>query len=86
MQGVKQAWWFAAGRLAITVLVGLLAGWVFGNVLGGLTIALAGHLVWQLINLFRLDWWVRHRSFADPPEFGTTASAHVCSAIWNSAV
>src|SRR5215831_14389171 len=70
MQGVKQAWWFAAGRLAITVLVGLLAGWVFNNVLGGLTVALAGHLVWQFVNLFRLDWWVRHRSFADPPEFG----------------
>jgi two-component system phosphate regulon sensor histidine kinase PhoR len=70
MQGVKQAWWFAAGRLILTVLVGLLAGWAFGNVLGGLVVVLAGHLVWQLVNLFRLEFWVRHRSFADPPEFG----------------
>ena len=70
MQGVKQAWWFATGRLAITVLVGLLVGWVFNNIWAGLAAALAGHLGWQLANLFRLDWWVRHRSFADPPEFG----------------
>ncbi len=70
MQGVKQAWWFAAGRLAITVSVGLLAGWIFGNVWAGLALALAAHLGWQLVNLFRLEWWVRHRSFADPPEFG----------------
>jgi two-component system, OmpR family, phosphate regulon sensor histidine kinase PhoR len=70
MQGVKQAWWFATGRLLITVIVGLVAGWIFGNVWAGLAIALGGHLAWQLANLFRLDWWVRHRSFADPPEFG----------------
>ncbi len=36
----------------------------------GLAVALAGYLARQLIHLFRLDWWVRHRSFADPPEFG----------------
>jgi two-component system phosphate regulon sensor histidine kinase PhoR len=70
MQGVKQAWWFATGRLLITVIVGLVAGWIFGNFWAGLALALATHLVWQLTNLFRLDWWVRHRSFADPPEFG----------------
>ena len=70
MQGLKQAWWFATGRLAVTVAVGLLAGWIFSNVWAGLAVALAGHLMWQLANLFRLDYWVRHRSFADPPEFG----------------
>jgi two-component system phosphate regulon sensor histidine kinase PhoR len=70
MQGVKQAWWFATGRLLATVVVGLIIGWVFGNLWAGLAIALGGHLAWQLANLFRLDWWVRHRSFADPPEFG----------------
>jgi len=70
MQGVKQAWWFATGRLLITVSVGLVAGWTFGNVWTGLALALAAHLTWQLANLFRLDYWVRHRSFADPPEFG----------------
>src|SRR5204862_371108 len=24
----------------------------------------------QLSNLFRLEWWLRHRSFADPPDVG----------------
>ena len=70
MQGVKQAWWFATVRLLGTVIVGLLGGWIFSNVWAGLAIALAAHLSWQLANLFRLDWWVRHRSFADPPNFG----------------
>ena len=45
-------------------------GWLFGNVWIGLGIALALHLGWQLINLFRLEWWLRHRSFADPPDVG----------------
>jgi two-component system phosphate regulon sensor histidine kinase PhoR len=70
MQGVKQAWWFATVRLLGTVVVGLLGGWIFGNVWAGLAVALAAHLAWQLANLFRLDWWVRHRSFADPPDVG----------------
>ncbi|HEU4623887.1 MAG TPA: phosphate regulon sensor histidine kinase PhoR [Steroidobacteraceae bacterium] len=70
MQGLKQAWWFAAGRLLATAVVGLVGGWVFGNVWAALALALAGYLAWQLVNLCRLDYWVRHRSFADPPEFG----------------
>ncbi|HVY82462.1 MAG TPA: phosphate regulon sensor histidine kinase PhoR [Steroidobacteraceae bacterium] len=70
MQGLKQAWWFAAGRLLATVIVGLVAGWVFGHVWAALALTLAGYLAWQLVNLARLDYWVRHRSFAEPPEFG----------------
>jgi len=70
LQGANQAWWFATVRLLGTAAIGLLAGWVFYNVWGGLAAALGVHLLWQLANLFRLDWWVRHRSFADPPEFG----------------
>jgi two-component system, OmpR family, phosphate regulon sensor histidine kinase PhoR len=70
MQGEQRVWWFTTVRLAGTVLVGVVGGWAFGHVTTGLAIALAGHLSWQLINLFRLDWWIRHRSFADPPEFG----------------
>src|SRR5213082_290986 len=70
MQPATQAWWFAAGRLLATALVGFVLGWLFGNVWIGLGIALALHLGWQLINLFRLEWWLRHRSFADPPDVG----------------
>jgi two-component system phosphate regulon sensor histidine kinase PhoR len=61
---------FAAGRLLATVLVGLGVGWLFGNPWGGLACALALHLAWVLANLFRLEWWLRHRSYADPPDVG----------------
>jgi two-component system phosphate regulon sensor histidine kinase PhoR len=70
MQPATQAWWFAAGRMIATVLIGLTLGWVFGNLWVGLGCALALHLGWQLANLFRLEWWLRHRSYADPPDVG----------------
>src|SRR5579863_5363767 len=70
MEPATQAWWFAAGRLLGTVAIGCAAGWLFGNVGGGLAGALALHLSWVLANLFRLEWWLRHRSFADPPDVG----------------
>src|SRR5271167_184697 len=70
MQPATQAWWFATGRLLATALVGLVLGWLFGSVWVGLGVALALHLGWQLTNLFRLEWWLRHRSFADPPDVG----------------
>jgi two-component system, OmpR family, phosphate regulon sensor histidine kinase PhoR len=70
MEPATQAWWFAAGRLLGTVVVGAGLGWLFGNLWGGLAVALALHLTWVLTNLFRLEWWLRHRSFADPPDVG----------------
>jgi two-component system, OmpR family, phosphate regulon sensor histidine kinase PhoR len=53
-----------------TVMSGLLLGWLLGNLWVGLGVALALHLGWQLSNLFRLEWWLRHRSYADPPDVG----------------
>ena len=70
MQPATQAWWFAAGRLLGTVLLGASVGWLFGNPWGGLAGALVLHLAWVLANLFRLEWWLRHRSYADPPDVG----------------
>ncbi len=70
MQGEQRVWWFTTVRLVATVAIGFFCGWIFGNTWIGLAVALATHLAWQIIHLFRLDWWVRHRSFADPPEFG----------------
>jgi two-component system, OmpR family, phosphate regulon sensor histidine kinase PhoR len=70
MQPPTQAWWFAAGRLGGTLAVGLGLGWLLGSVWGGLACALAVHLGWVLIQLFRLEWWLRHRSFTDPPDVG----------------
>lgn len=70
MQPATQMWWFTVGRLLATVLAGLGAGWLFGNLGAGLACALALHLGWVLANLFRLEWWLRHRNFADPPDVG----------------
>jgi two-component system phosphate regulon sensor histidine kinase PhoR len=70
MQPATQAWWFAAGRLLGTVVLGLGIGWMFSSPWAGLACALIIHLTWQLVNLFRLEWWLRHRSYADAPDAG----------------
>src|SRR5579863_3961810 len=70
MQPATQVWWFAAGRVLATVVVGLAAGWLIGNLWAGLAGALALHLTWVLSHLFRLEWWLRHRNYADPPDVG----------------
>ena len=70
MEPATQAWWLAAGRFLATVGLGCGIGWLFGSVWGGLACALALHLAWVLANLFRLEWWLRHRSYADPPDVG----------------
>jgi two-component system phosphate regulon sensor histidine kinase PhoR len=68
MESATQAWWFAAGRLLVTVVIGCGLGWLFGKPWAGLAMALALHLAWVLATLFRLEWWLRHRSYADPPD------------------
>ncbi|HEY8052248.1 MAG TPA: phosphate regulon sensor histidine kinase PhoR [Steroidobacteraceae bacterium] len=70
MQPATQAWWLAAGRLLGTVLIGSGVGWLVGRPWEGLACALTLHLAWVLVNLFRLEWWLRHRNFADPPDVG----------------
>ena len=70
MQPATQAWWFAAGRLLGTVLLGLGIGWLLGSPWAGLACALGIHLAWYLANLFRLEWWLRHRSYTDAPDVG----------------
>jgi two-component system, OmpR family, phosphate regulon sensor histidine kinase PhoR len=76
-----QAWWFAAGRLFGVIALGLLAGWMLGNVWAGLAGTLALHLGWQLVNLSRVEWWLRHRSYADPPDIGGVWGAVVAQAV-----
>ncbi len=70
LQPATQAWWFAAGRLMATVGAGLILGALLGSVWGGLACALVAHLTWQLVVLFRVEWWLRHRSYAAPPDIG----------------
>jgi two-component system, OmpR family, phosphate regulon sensor histidine kinase PhoR len=70
MQPATQAWLFAAGRLLGTVLIGVGVGWLVGQPWAGLAVAVTLHLAWVLANLFRLEWWVRHRNYAEPPNAG----------------
>jgi two-component system phosphate regulon sensor histidine kinase PhoR len=64
------AWWMAILRLLGTATLGIVLGWLFDHVWAGVATLLALHLLWQLATLFRLDWWVRHRSYAAPPDLG----------------
>ena len=65
-----QAASFIAVRLIGAVVLGLLLGWPFGWPFAGAAFVVTAALGWQLLNLFRVDWWVRHRSLSDPPDVG----------------
>src|SRR5580704_9572543 len=70
MEAATQAWWFVAGRLLVTVVIGCGVGWLLGNLWAGLACAVLLHLTWVLVNLCRVEWWLRHRGYADPPDIG----------------
>ena len=63
-----QALGYAASRVALAALAGVLAGAILGRPWLGMALALAGYLLWHLVMLYRVEWWLQHRSVADPPE------------------
>ena len=65
-----QALWFAAVRIVVTALIGLALGWLIGPLWAGVALALGAYLGLQLVNLFRVDGWLRHRGFAEAPDIG----------------
>src|SRR5277367_369002 len=63
-------WTFALARLAGILLLGLCLGLLLGPVWLWILTAACLYLGWQLLNLYRLDRWLRMRSQMDPPDLG----------------
>jgi two-component system phosphate regulon sensor histidine kinase PhoR len=63
-------WTFALARLAGILIAGLVFGLLFGPIWAWLLAAACLYLGWQLLNLHRLDRWLRLRSQLDPPNLG----------------
>jgi two-component system, OmpR family, phosphate regulon sensor histidine kinase PhoR len=64
------AWTFALVRLAAAMAVAALLGLVLGRMVLAVAIVLGGIVLWQFVNLFRLQWWLRHRAHEEPPGIG----------------
>jgi two-component system phosphate regulon sensor histidine kinase PhoR len=63
-------WTFALARLAGILIAGLGAGLLFGPIWLWPLVAAFLYLGWQLVNLYRLDRWLRLRSQIVPPNIG----------------
>jgi two-component system, OmpR family, phosphate regulon sensor histidine kinase PhoR len=63
-----QAWSYAVARLAAVLAAGVVLGLLLGAVWAGLAVALALTLAWNLVQLYRLDYWLRGRSSRQPPD------------------
>src|SRR6202161_1595508 len=63
-------WTFALARLAGILISGLFLGLLVGPLLLQLLAAACLSLGWQLLNLYRLDRWLRLRSQLNPPNIG----------------
>jgi two-component system phosphate regulon sensor histidine kinase PhoR len=63
-------WIYALARLAGILVLGLCVGLLVGPVWLWILVAACLCLAWQLLNLYRLDRWVRLRSQIDPPNLG----------------
>jgi two-component system phosphate regulon sensor histidine kinase PhoR len=65
---LSRAAWFLLARIGLTLIAGLVAGWLVGHIVAGVLVALGGMLAWQLLNLYWLDYWLQDRSGRDPPD------------------
>ncbi len=61
---------FALGRLFAALAIAVAGGLVFGRIDLWLLAVLAAYLVLQLVNLYRVQRWLRHRNEQSPPDIG----------------
>lgn len=66
---MSRAWSFALARLAAGLVIAVVGGAIFGYMPAWFVVILGGDLVLQLVRLYRLERWLRHRSVEDPPDF-----------------
>jgi len=66
----KSPWSFAIARIAAALGVAIAGGLIFGRLDLWLVVVLAGYLLVQLSNLYRLHHWLRHRKEEEPPDLG----------------
>ncbi|MDG1654097.1 MAG: phosphate regulon sensor histidine kinase PhoR [Luminiphilus sp.] len=64
---LSRHWWRALTRLVVIICLGALFGIFLGNIVGGLSVALALVLLFWNIQLFRMERWLSN-SKSDPPE------------------
>ncbi len=67
---LTSAWSFAILRLLALLAIATAGGLIFGRPLVWIIVVLAAYLCLQLVNLFRLDRWLRMRNFMEPPDVG----------------
>ncbi|MDE1887974.1 MAG: DUF3329 domain-containing protein, partial [Gammaproteobacteria bacterium] len=72
---MNRAWLPELLALAVLLIIALIIGWTASDVGLWLFIAVALYLVWHLVNLYRLERWLRRgRRFNAPHAWGVWRS------------
>jgi two-component system, OmpR family, phosphate regulon sensor histidine kinase PhoR len=71
-----RSWKFHAGRLLLTALAILLAGWLAGYPLEAVAASLLAYLAWHLANLWRLYRWLQLPGSEVPESFGVWSDVY----------
>lgn len=67
---MSRSWWALSRRFGLIVFGAALLGWLAGQMLPALLVAVAGCLAWQSWQLYRLDRWLQDDKDANPPRAG----------------
>src|SRR5687768_11877533 len=68
MNAGTSAFLYVTLRILAVLALGAVLGWFVGHVWLGVSGAMAAYLAWNLWQLRALQFWLRHRSVADPPD------------------